>query len=479
MKNLSILIITCLSLCCNIQAQPQNPLHEMRGVWIATVTNIDWPSTRNLTTDQQKQEFINVLEMHRQNGMNAIFMQVRPAADAIYPSQYEPWSIFLTGKQGQPPIPYYDPLAFMIEETHKRNMEFHAWINPYRAVFKTKENPTSPSHITKLQPDWFVDYGEHKYFNPGIPEVRRHTLRVVRDLIDRYDIDGIHMDDYFYPYKIAGKEFPDEATYKQYGNGLNKDDWRRSNCDSIIKNLWETVNSMPRRVKFGVSPFGVWKNSKQDPLGSNTTGGGNNYYELYADIRLWLQNGWMDYCVPQLYWEINHPTNRYDVLLDWWNKNTFGRNLYIGHGIYRAGQKGWGDKNEIPNQINMLRKYSTTQGSIYFSSKTFNNNPMGWCDTLKRNYYSTLALPPIMSWIDNEPASKPLIAAIAEGYSIQSNVANTKAIAVFYGSSKENAGLQQLIQGKTAVVTKSNTYPKTYVAAVTKGNLVSELIELE
>jgi uncharacterized lipoprotein YddW (UPF0748 family) len=479
MKNLSVFIITLFSLCCNTQAQPKNPLHEMRGVWIATVTNIDWPSARNLTTDQQKQEFITILDMHRQNGMNAIFMQVRPAADAIYPSQYEPWSIFLTGTQGQPPVPYYDPLAFMIEETHKRNMEFHAWINPYRAVFKIKENPTSPSHITKLQPDWFVDYGEHRYFNPGIPEVRRHTLRVVRDLIDRYDIDGIHMDDYFYPYKIAGKEFPDEATYKQYGNGLSKDDWRRSNCDSIIKNLWETVNSMPRRVKFGISPFGVWKSSKQDPLGSNTTGGGNNYYELYADIRLWLQNGWMDYCVPQLYWEINHPTNRYDVLLDWWNKNTFERHLYIGHGIYRAGQKGWTDKNEIPNQISMLRKYTTTQGSIYFSSKTFNNNPMGWCDTLKRNYYSTLALPHTMPWIDNTKAVTPTIQKNNESYSIQSNAAHTKAIAIFYGNSNETASLYQLVQGKSATVTKSPNYAKTFVATVTNGNMVSELVELE
>lgn len=479
MKNCVILFIAFVSGCCNTQAQPKNPLHEMRGVWIATVNNIDWPSARTLTVDQQKQEYIDILNLHQQNGMNAIFMQVRPAADAFFPSQYEPWSIFLTGTQGQPPIPYYDPLAFMIEETHKRNMEFHAWINPYRAIFKTKENPTSPSHITKLHPEWFVDYGDHRYFDPGIPEVRRHTLRVVRDLIERYNIDGIHMDDYFYPYKIAGKVFPDEGSYNTYGNGMNKDDWRRSNCDSIIKNLWETVNSMPRRVKFGISPFGVWKNSSQDPLGSNTRGGGNNYFELYADIRLWLQMGWMDYCLPQLYWELNHPTNQYDILLEWWNRNAFGRHMYIGHGIYRAGQKGWLDKNEIPNQINMLRKYKTTQGSVYFSSKSFAKNPFGWNDSLKNNYYSTLALPPIMPWIDNAKATNPTISKTTDGYMVQSNANNTKAIALFFGDNKQTAGLQELIQGKQAVVSKNTAYAKTFVATVTNGNFVSELIELE
>ncbi len=275
----------------------------------------------------------------------------------------------------------------MIEETHKRNMEFHAWINPYRAVFRMKENPTSPTHITKLHPEWFLDYGDNKYFDPGIPEVRQHTLRVVRDLIDRYEIDGIHMDDYFYPYRIAGKDFPDQNSYKKYSDGLSKDDWRRSNCDSIIKNLWETVNSMPRRVKFGISPFGVWKNKDKDPNGSATKAGQTNYDDLYADILLWLKNGWMDYVLPQLYWEINHPLCDYNTLLDWWNKNSYGRHLYIGHGIYRAGQKGWTEKSEIPNQIKNLRQYNTTHGSVYFSSKSFNKNLLGWNDSLQKNYY--------------------------------------------------------------------------------------------
>lgn len=411
MKLLCILLFF-FTLLFNIQslAQAQSPKYEFRAVWIATVENIDWPSKKGLSVAQQKSEFIQLLELHKRNGMNAIIMQIRPASDAFYPSQYEPWSEYLTGKQGLPPTPYYDPLQFMIEETHKRGMEFHAWLNPYRAVFNVKKSSVSPTHITRIQPSWFVTYGDKKYFNPGIPEAQQFVTRIVKDLIIRYDLDGIHMDDYFYPYRIAGKEFPDEASYKKFGNGMTKDEWRRSNCDSIIKAIHETVVAHNPTVRFGVSPFGVWRNQKDDPEGSNTNAGQTNYDDLYADILLWLKKGWIDYVAPQLYWEFGHKLVDYQTLLDWWAAHGYGKHIYIGHGIYRAGSsEAWKNTDEIPAQISALREKENIQGSIYFSSKTFEKNPNGWNDSLRYNYYNKPAIVPPMNWIDTTKPPKPVI----------------------------------------------------------------------
>ena len=241
-----------------------------------------------LTTEQQQQSFINILNQQQKIGINAVIVQIRPSADAFYASKYEPWSEFLTGKQGVAPSPYYDPLKFMIDETHKRGMEFHAWINPYRAVF----SPTSsidPNHITKKHPDWFLKYGDKKYFNPGLPQVMQYLTNIVKDIITRYDVDGIHMDDYFYPYRIAGKEFPDYQAYLQYGRGLSIDAWRRSNCDTVIKMIHDVILDYNPLIKFGISPFGVWRNSSVDARGSNTKAGQTCYDDLYADILLWLK----------------------------------------------------------------------------------------------------------------------------------------------------------------------------------------------
>jgi uncharacterized lipoprotein YddW (UPF0748 family) len=389
-------------------AQDAPPKYEFRGVWIATVDNIDWPSKKGLPVEQQKDEFKKILDMHHRNGMNAIVMQVRPAADAFYPSTLEPWSEYLNGKQGLPPTPYYDPLQFMIEETHKRGMEFHAWFNPYRAVFNVGQSSVSPSHISRINKDWAVTYGKFKWFDPALPEVRQHVARVIKDVVERYDIDAVHFDDYFYPYKIDGKDFPDAKSYAKYGRGMNKADWRRSNVDSIIKLLSETIKATKPRVKFGISPFGIWRNKKQDPKGSNTNGS-SNYDDLYADIRLWLQNEWIDYVTPQLYWQIGHRLADYTELVEWWNDNAFGRQLYIGHGYYRYNEAPWRDPKEIPRQIQMLREYENVHGSIYFSSKTFEVNPHGWNDSLRNNYYRVPALIPPMRWIDGQSPPKPLI----------------------------------------------------------------------
>ncbi|WP_153795833.1 glycoside hydrolase family 10 protein [Foetidibacter luteolus] len=408
-----LIILTSLSLLAGAQ-----PKFEFRAVWIATVENIDWPSKKGLPVQQQKAEFIRILDMHQRNGMNAVIMQVRPAADAFFPSSYEPWSEYLTGRQGTAPSPYYDPLQFMIEETHKRGMEFHAWLNPYRAVFNVSRSSIAANHITRAHPDWFVTYGDKKYFNPGEPAVIAHVTDVVKDIVRRYDVDGIHMDDYFYPYRINGREFPDEAAYRKYGNGLTKDAWRRSNCDSIVKSIYLAIQATKPQVKFGISPFGVWRNSSQDPMGSETKAGQTNYDDLYADILLWLENGWIDYVAPQLYWEIGHRLCDYEVLLDWWSKHTYGRHLYIGHGVYRVYEnptKAWRSPIEIPDQIRFLRDYPEVQGSVYFSSKTFEYNPNGWCDSLRENYYRYPAIVPPMPWKDTVLPLKPAIVNATDG----------------------------------------------------------------
>lgn len=393
----ALVILPILLICFIATAQPR---YEFRAVWIASVDNIDWPPKGMFDVDSQKTEFIRQLDMHRANGMNAVIVQVRPAADAFYPSQYEPWSQWLTGVQGRPPSPYYDPLAFMIEETHKRGMKFHAWANPYRADFRIGQSSIASTHITRVRPEWFLTYGDKKYFDPASKDVQRFVVNVIRDIVSRYDIDALHMDDYFYPYRIAGKEFPDEAMYRRSGSTLSKDDWRRSNVDSIIKMINVEVKRIKPWVQFGISPFSVWRNKDKDPRGSDSQAGQTNYDDLYADIILWLKEGWIDYVAPQLYLEIGHPRVDYVKMLDWWSKNSYGKHLYIGHGIYRAGTNGaWKDPNELPNQIKLLRQYPNVQGSIYFSSKSFNNNPNGWSDSLRNNYYRQPAEVPVMEWL--------------------------------------------------------------------------------
>jgi uncharacterized lipoprotein YddW (UPF0748 family) len=373
---------------------------EFRAAWIATVDNIDWPDRGSYDPEAQKNAYTRLLDMHLKNGLNAVIVQVRPAADAFYPSQYEPWSEWLTGKQGLPPVPYYDPLQFMIAETHKRGMEFHAWLNPYRAIFNLNRTVPAKTHVTREHPDWFLNYGDKKYFDPGNKDAQQFVVNIVRDMLNRYDVDGVHFDDYFYPYRIKGKEFPDDRSYLLNGAGMNREDWRRSNVDSIIVQLSRTVKEEKPWVKFGISPFGVWRNIDKDSAGSNTKAGQTNFDDLYADILLWLREGWIDYVAPQLYWEFGHKAADFEVLLDWWSKNTYGKHCYIGLGIYKAGTNvAWRDKNQIPRMIRAVRNTPNAQGVIYFSSKSFVNNPNGWCDSLQQNYYKQRSDIPVMEWL--------------------------------------------------------------------------------
>lgn len=394
------------------------PVAEFRGVWIATVSNIDWPQSKSNDPEKQKADFIRLADMHKRNGMNVLVMQIRPAADAFYPSTLEPWSEFLTGKQGEAPNPYYDPLQFMIEETHKRGMEFHAWLNPYRAVFNINASSIAPDHVTRKHPEWFLTYGDKKYFDPGNKQAQAFVTSVVRDIVKRYPVDAIHMDDYFYPYRIPGKEFPDEGSFQRSGSSLSKDDWRRSNCDSIIVAIHRVIRTERPTCRFGISPFSVWRNKSNDPEGSDSRAGVTNYDDLYADILLWLKKGWIDYVTPQLYLEIGHDKIAYEKLLEWWGKHSYGKHVYIGHGIYRAGENNsikWKNPNELPNQIKLLRNNPNVQGSIYFSSKSFEKNFNGWNDSLRNNYYKEPALIPATPWLSKGKPNTPKAAVLING----------------------------------------------------------------
>ncbi|MGV3641527.1 MAG: family 10 glycosylhydrolase [Adhaeribacter sp.] len=406
-----LLSLLLLATAAQAQTSPLAPKREFRGVWVATVENIDWPAKPGpgQNSKKQRQDLLRLLDAHQQAGINAIMLQVRPAADAFYAKGSEPWSRFLTGRQGQALEPFYDPLAFAVAEAHKRGMELHAWFNPYRATTNLVEEHTSAGHITRRQPDWFFTYGGKKYFNPGLPEVRQYIVQVIMNVVRHYDIDGVHFDDYFYPY--PGKEaLPDSATYLQYGAGRFADinDWRRHNVDTLIQTLSDSIHAGKAHLKFGISPFGIWRNLAQDSLGSDTKGL-SGYSALYADARKWVQAGWLDYVNPQVYFPFHYPAAAFEKLVDWWSANSFGRHLYIGQAPYRAmeDREGWRDKSQLPRQVRYLRQNEQVQGSVYFSSRSLTNNLAGFRDSLRHDLYRHPALLPTMPWLDSVAPATP------------------------------------------------------------------------
>lgn len=402
LKNRAIILLLIFSMVWCSSISGQTIKREFRGVWIATVNNIDWPSKKGLSTDEQKKELIELLDFFKSLNFNAVIFQVRPAADAFYNSKYEPWSAWLTDSLNNKPRPYYDPLAFVIKEAHNRGMEFHAWLNPYRAMVNYKNTTTKKQPLIPAKPKWFLNYGEHIYFNPGVPEVRKYTTKVVANLVQEYDIDAIHFDDYFYPYKINDIEFPDGETFKKYGGNFypnRLEDWRRDNVNKIILELRTTIKSIKPWVQFGISPFGVWRNKADDPKGSETQAGQTNYDHLYADVRYWLQQGWLDYIVPQAYWHIGFDLADYHEIVNWWSKNNFNTNLYIGQAMYRQAQaetKAWNSQKptETEKQLNFNKKFKNVNGCVFFSAKSFKENRFNINNILKEKYYSTPALPP-------------------------------------------------------------------------------------
>lgn len=383
---------------------------EFRAAWIATVANIDWPLAGCTEPELQQQQMIKMLDSLQVLNFNAIVFQIRPTADAFYKSDLEPWSRFLTGKQGVEPDPFYDPLAFVIHEAHKRFIDVHVWLNPYRLLNADDLNLLSTNHLYYKRPDLFVKYGNQYYFNPCLPETRSFLSKVVSDIVSRYDVDAVHFDDYFYPYRIAGKEFPDVKYFQKSSEFDNIGDWRRNNVNVVIKELSDTIKQIKPWVEFGISPFGVWRNANVDPKGSKTTAGQTNYDDLYADVLLWLKNGWIDYVVPQLYWEIGKKAADYRVLAKWWSENNYGKNLYIGlssSNLNSAKPKAWSVPNELCRQLKLNDSIDNIQGEVYFSCKTLLENRQGLCDSIGNDYYATTALLPACNYPLSKPALEP------------------------------------------------------------------------
>lgn len=387
-----------------VQTGSAYPKREFRAAWIQSVNG----QFRGMPTEKLKQNLIGQLNSLQKAGINAIIFQVRPEADALYASRLEPWSRFLTGVQGKAPEPYWDPMQFMIDECHKRGMEFHAWINPYRTK-TTLKSELAPNHVYNIHPEWFVTYGDQLYFDPALPESRRHICMVVSDIVSRYDVDAIHMDDYFYPYPIKGKDFPDDASFARFGGGFsNKGDWRRSNVNVLIKKLHETIREIKPWVKFGVSPFGIYRNESSDPLGSKTKGL-QNYDDLYADVLLWAREGWIDYNIPQIYWHIGHPVADYETLVKWWAKNTENRPLFIGQSVMNTVQNADPKNpsiNQLPRKMALQRAYQTIGGSCQWPASAVIENAGKYRDALIAEYHKYPALPPVFDFMDNEAPGK-------------------------------------------------------------------------
>lgn len=374
------------------------PKRELRGAWIATVKNLNWPSQPGLSAAAQQQELVHLFDEMQKMNLNAVFVQVRPCADAFYPSRYAPWSAYLTGTQGKDPG--YDPLAFMIREAHDRKLQLHAWLNPYRVSFKDQLDELAPDNPARLHPDWVLSYGGKLSFNPGLPMVRECLENSVLEIVKNYEVDGVHLDDYFYPYPVAGQSFPDDATYQQYGsvNFANIGDWRRDNVNRLISEISAKIAGINPAVQFGVSPFGVWRNKAVDPTGSDTSAGVSDYDNLYADTRTWIKNQWIDYIAPQIYWTIGFKAAAYDKLVPWWSNEVAGTSvsLYIGHAIYKINSNaaGWELPDEIPNQLLLNRQYSEVKGSIFYSLKSLLADPLGIRSRLLKDFYPSPVLPP-------------------------------------------------------------------------------------
>ncbi len=387
-----------------VQTGSAYPKREFRAAWIQSVNG----QFRGMPTEKLKQNLIGQLNSLQKAGINAIIFQVRPEADALYASRLEPWSRFLTGVQGKEPEPYWDPMQFMIDECHKRGMEFHAWINPYRTK-TTLKSELAPNHVYNIHPEWFVTYGDQLYFDPALPESRRHICMVVSDIVSRYDVDAIHMDDYFYPYPIKGKDFPDDASFARFGGGFsNKGDWRRSNVNVLIKKLHETIREIKPWVKFGVSPFGIYRNESSDPLGSKTKGL-QNYDDLYAHVLLWAREGWIDYNIPQIYWHIGHPVADYETLVKWWARNTENRPLFIGQSVMNTVQNADPKNpsiNQLPRKMALQRAYQTIGGSCQWPASAVVENAGKYRDALIAEYHKYPALPPVFDFMDNEAPAK-------------------------------------------------------------------------
>jgi len=390
-------------------AKPPPPTREFRAAWVASVGNIDWPSKAGLSTQEQKAELLAMLDRARQLRLNAIILQVRPGCDALYASALEPWSEYLTGQMGRAPAPFYDPLAFAVTEAHHRGLELHAWFNPFRAHHTKALSAIAANHVSRTHPQWVKTYGPQLWLDPGEDAVHEYSRQVMLDVVKRYDIDGVHLDDYFYPYPERDARgqmmpFPDSASWQRYtaaGGKFTREEWRRDNVDRFIHSLYEAIKAEKRHVKFGVSPFGIWRPGHPEQIK-----GFDAYEQLFADSRKWLAQGWLDYLAPQLYWSIEPKEQSYPVLLKWWaEQNPMHRHLWPGDAPNRIGSKR--DAAEIVNQVRLTRQQPGARGNIHWSMKALMQNKGGVNDALARDVYTQPALIPASTWLGTSPPGTP------------------------------------------------------------------------
>ncbi|MEW1660750.1 family 10 glycosylhydrolase [Streptomyces sp. NPDC093707] len=369
---------------------------SMRGMWLATVANLDWPSRPGLDRATQQRELADLLDTAVERRLNTVFFQARPTADALWPSRYEPWAQYLTGVQGRDPG--WDPLDFVVREAHRRDLALHAWFNPYRVANHTDPARLAAGHPARRHPDWVVRYGGKLYYNPGLPEVRRFVQDAMLDAVRRYPLDGVHFDDYFYPYPVAGQAFHDDAAFERYGGDFaGRGDWRRDNIDRLIREMREGIAGSGHRVPFGISPFGVWRNSSTDPRGSRTEAGVQAYDDLYADTRRWVREGWIDAIVPQVYWPLGFAAADYAELVPWWARTVAGTEveLHIGEALYKAGRdaqpEAWQDPAELSEHLTFARRHPEVGGHVYFSAKDVVKDPLGALARVVEDHYGGAA----------------------------------------------------------------------------------------
>lgn len=442
----------------------ESPKQEFRGAWLHTVYQGQY---KKQTTAQNQAYLRNLLDSLQLTGVNAVIFQVRPQADAFYDSKLEPWSRFLTD-DGAKPKPYWDPLQFMVEECHKRGMELHAWLNPYRVTTNAKQ--TLPKgHIYHKHPERFVRYDGKLYFNPGLPENREFIGKVVEDIVSRYDIDAIHFDDYFYPYPAKGKDFDDAAAFAKYGKGMARDDWRRHNVDLLIEELNTRIKKLKPWVRFGISPFGIWRNKTSDPRGSDTNGL-QNYDALYADVLLWEEKGWIDYLLPQLYWELDHKAASSRILADWWNENSgHNRHLYIGQDVERCMSKG-----ELGEKVEISRSRQNVAGNCWWPGYSVTRNSGGVADSLASDLQKEIALVPPSFWLSSTTPAAPTKVSVEPGGVIawqapapQGKIGDVTRFVIYRFDSPENIDVKDASAIIAVVPDMSfkTTEPGTYVVS--------------
>ena len=406
-----LLIYLVFTSCGTLKTTIPHPEEEFRGVWVATVANIDWPKHPRDSWNKKQQDYIELLNFYKKLRFNAVLVQVRTAGDAFYPSKFAPISRYLTGKEGDMGDLDEDPLKWMIDASHQRGLEFHAWINPYRATFDLQTEVLAPEHDFFQHPDWMVPYGKKFYYNPGLPAVREHVVEVISELVARYDVDGIHFDDYFYPYKIQGEQFADALAYAAYREpGQSLEDWRRGNISTLVRETHKTIKELKPWVQFGISPFGVWRNRSADPAGSDTRAGQTNFDHLFADPLEWSREGWVDYLAPQLYWSMDYPPASHRKLMEWWANAVPKTPLFIGNGAYKIrnnADEAWEAKQELPDQLVLARKTKNIRGNIFFSAGSLMKSNRDIARFLRKNIYAYPASLPTVAHQGENPPSKP------------------------------------------------------------------------